>query len=106
MIVSTFVAGNMCGAVFLASWLADRFGRKKLLIVSAAVFAAASLLQVFSVTIAMLCCGRAISGLAIGCLTMVVPLYNAELVRRRRREKARQRGADREGQTEEREDER
>jgi sugar porter (SP) family MFS transporter len=78
LIVSSFVVGNLCGAL-LASRVADQIGRKRTLVCSAVLFIAASSLQVFAWQLPVLYVGRYFSGLAVGVLTMIVPLYNSEL---------------------------
>ncbi|KAK3082741.1 hypothetical protein FSP39_003942 [Pinctada imbricata] len=61
--------------------LTDRFGRRPVIILSSALFTVGSV--VLAITRGdgklMLLSGRLISGLGIGCSTMVVPLYMAEV---------------------------
>ena len=78
-IISSFVVGNMIGAGVFASWFADTFGRKRTLVGSCLWFVASSSLQIFATSLPTLYAGRFLCGLAIGVLTMVVPLFNSEL---------------------------
>ena len=79
LIVSTFVIGNLIGAGLFASRLADTCGRKRTLVGASFVFVCASTLQIFACNLLMLYVGRTICGLAIGVLTMIVPLFISEL---------------------------
>ncbi|KFY61242.1 hypothetical protein V496_05117 [Pseudogymnoascus sp. VKM F-4515 (FW-2607)] len=73
--------------IYLAAWfgslanglIADRLGRKVDIMVAVVVFVAGSAIQAGAVNIPMLFAGRAIAGLAVGMLTMVVPLYISEV---------------------------
>ena len=78
LIVSSFVIGNMLGALS-ASGLADSLGRKRTLVTATFCFLAASSIQVLASTLITLYIGRLLSGWAIGMLSSVVPLYNSEL---------------------------
>ncbi|KAF7179780.1 hypothetical protein CNMCM7691_008830 [Aspergillus felis] len=71
----------------LAAWfgslingpIADRLGRKLSINLAVVIFVIGSAIQCSAVTIPMLFAGRAIAGLAVGQLTMVVPLYISEV---------------------------
>jgi MFS family permease len=73
--------------IYLAAWfgslanglIADRLGRKVDIMVAVVVFVTGSAIQAGAVNIPMLFAGRAIAGLAVGMLTMVVPLYISEV---------------------------
>ncbi|KFY22448.1 hypothetical protein V493_06584 [Pseudogymnoascus sp. VKM F-4281 (FW-2241)] len=73
--------------IYLAAWfgslanglIADRLGRKVDIMVAVAIFVAGSAVQAGAVNVPMLFAGRAIAGLAVGMLTMVVPLYISEV---------------------------
>jgi sugar porter (SP) family MFS transporter len=77
-IVSTFAGGCFFGAM-AAGWLADHVGRKRTIQIGAAVAMLGCSLQTGARNIPMLIVGRAIAGLAIGCLSMIVPLYQSEI---------------------------
>ncbi|SPQ27503.1 a8328e12-8b4f-42c1-b5d9-58cfc13603cf [Thermothielavioides terrestris] len=62
-----------------ASLLADRLGRRRVVLATDAVFAAGSAVQTASTTVAAMVLGRAVVGAAVGAASFVVPLYVAEL---------------------------
>ncbi|KAH6655778.1 general substrate transporter [Truncatella angustata] len=59
--------------------LADRIGRKGSMLVAVVVFLLGSALQAGASTIPTIFAGRAIAGLAVGMLTMIVPMYMSEV---------------------------
>ena len=63
----------------LAGILADRLGRKKVILVADALFTAGALWQAVSSSIWGMIIGRSIVGLAIGGASLIVPLYISEL---------------------------
>ncbi|KAJ5864690.1 uncharacterized protein N7529_006606 [Penicillium soppii] len=79
--------GWFVSTLLLAAWLgslingpiADRIGRKRSINVAVVVFTIGSAIQCAAMNIPMLFAGRAIAGLAVGQLTMVVPLYISEV---------------------------
>ncbi|KAJ5655395.1 hypothetical protein N7507_007345 [Penicillium longicatenatum] len=79
--------GWFVSTLLLAAWLgslingplSDRVGRKVSINLAVIVFVIGSAIQCAAVNIPMLFVGRAIAGLAIGMLTMVVPLYISEV---------------------------
>ncbi|CAG7918297.1 unnamed protein product [Penicillium olsonii] len=79
--------GWFVSTLLLAAWLgslingpiADRIGRKLSINLAVVVFTIGSVVQCAAMNIPMLFAGRAIAGLAVGQLTMVVPLYISEL---------------------------
>ncbi|KAJ3113205.1 hexose transporter hxt1 [Phlyctochytrium bullatum] len=77
LITSTFLFGCIVGA-FICSFLADSIGRKLSIILGDTLFAIGGTVQSIASGLGPLLVGRAISGLAIGVLSMVVPLYIAE----------------------------
>ena len=78
LITAILSLGTLSGAL-VAPLLSDNFGRKFSIILSAAfIFNLGNILQTASSTVALLCIGRAISGVGIGMLSAVVPLYQAE----------------------------
>lgn len=77
-IVSTFQAGCFFGALITFP-LAEKIGRKKAIMYSAAVFCVGGTLMTASHgKIAMLIAGRAVAGLGIGAVSLIVPVYIAE----------------------------
>ncbi|KAI8947086.1 putative MFS myo-inositol transporter [Xylaria longipes] len=63
----------------LSSILADRLGRKPVILVADILFIFGALIQAFSVSVSHMVLGRSIVGLAIGAASFVTPLYLAEL---------------------------
>ncbi|KAJ3187620.1 High-affinity glucose transporter rgt2 [Irineochytrium annulatum] len=76
-ITSTFLFGCVGGAAVF-SVVADTLGRKYSIIIGGGLFAVGGLIQSLASAYGMLLAGRFISGLAIGTVSMVVPLYIAE----------------------------
>lgn len=72
------IAGCIPGAMF-AGFLSDRFGRKKLLFICAALFAISGLLSAIPNTFVEFLSARFISGLGIGASSMICPVYIAEI---------------------------
>jgi sugar porter (SP) family MFS transporter len=77
-IVAGLLLGAMIGAA-VAGRLADRIGRRRLIIIAAVVFTAGALLAAFAPSVAVLIAARFILGLAVGSAALVVPLYLAEI---------------------------
>lgn len=76
--VSILLLSATISAIF-AGILADRFGRKNIIIVSAFFFLVAAFIMAFSYDLLTLAAGRALVGVAIGIASMTVPLYVSEL---------------------------
>ncbi|KAL2160372.1 hypothetical protein VTH06DRAFT_1545 [Thermothelomyces fergusii] len=62
-----------------SSVLADRLGRKRVVLGADALFAVGAALQAASHTVGLMVFGRAVVGMAVGAASFVVPLYLAEL---------------------------
>src|SRR6201992_2823085 len=73
-IVAGLLLGAMIGAAF-AGRMADRIGRRRLIMIAAVVFTVGSLLAAFAPTVGILVAARVIIGLAVGSAALVVPLY-------------------------------
>ncbi|ORY04107.1 sugar transporter [Basidiobolus meristosporus CBS 931.73] len=80
-ITSSLTLGCLIGSLS-ASYMADRFGRKFSIMMAGFCFTIGAALQCSSFEIAQLLIGRIIAGLAIGVLSMVVPLYQSEIAPR------------------------
>jgi len=78
VIVSGVLAGAAVGALG-GGRLADLFGRRKLLIATAIIFAAGSILCAAAPTPMILVVGRIIVGLGIGLSSSTVPVYISEV---------------------------
>ncbi|KAF8854257.1 sugar transporter [Acephala macrosclerotiorum] len=76
--VAVLTLGAMFGA-FVNGPIADRISRRWDLLLANGVFLVGSVIQCAAVNIPMIFIGRFIAGLAIGQLSMVVPLYLGEL---------------------------
>lgn len=72
------ILGCIPGAM-LAGFLSDRFGRKKLLFISAILFGLSSLLSALPRTFEEFLLARFIGGLGIGAASMICPVYIAEM---------------------------
>ncbi|EME48956.1 hypothetical protein DOTSEDRAFT_19446 [Dothistroma septosporum NZE10] len=77
-VVSVFTGGAFFGAGF-AGPAGDYLGRKKTILLGALIFILGGGLQSGAQNLGYLYAGRAIAGLGVGFLVMIVPLYQAEL---------------------------
>lgn len=75
---SSAIIGCIFGAMF-AGWASDRFGRKKVLILTAILFAISAIGAAFPSNLVQFAVFRFIGGLGIGAASMVSPLYITEL---------------------------
>lgn len=67
------------------AFLADRFGRKPVILLASFVFTVGSLLMGLAVDRWTLLAGRAVAGMAIGFASTIAPIYIAELAPKERR---------------------
>jgi len=77
-VVSIALIGSAIGAWFAGS-LADRYGRRKVMLVAAALFLVAAIGQAFPIGIADLMLWRFIGGAGIGVASVMAPMYIAEI---------------------------
>lgn len=77
-VVSSALVGAVVGAA-VNGVLADVYGRKKVIIATATIFAIGSIICGFAPSVGWLVFGRMILGLAIGMVNFVIPLYLSEL---------------------------
>ena len=77
-VVSSALVGAVLGAA-ANGILADIYGRKKIIIATAVIFALGSILCGFATSVSWLIAGRMILGLSIGMVNFVVPLYLSEI---------------------------
>ena len=75
---SSLLVGCAVGAA-AAGWLTDRLGRRRILIVSALLFAASAVGAAVPRTLAEFVAARLVGGLAIGVASVLAPLYIAEM---------------------------
>jgi SP family arabinose:H+ symporter-like MFS transporter len=78
------IYGCLPGAL-LAGFLADRFGRKRLLLLCAVFYAVSGVWSAFPASFAEFIAARVLGGLAIGISSMVCPTYIAEIAPERKR---------------------
>lgn len=76
--VSTLLICAWLGSLVNAP-IVDRFGRRNSIIIASVVFVIGSVFQCAGHSVSMLFGGRAVTGLGVGALTMVVPVYISEL---------------------------
>lgn len=79
--VSSIVAAVLSGgavATLVTGYLADRFGRRRMISIAAAIFIIGVVLLVFSNSFGMLLTARLIQGIGVGIITIIIPLYLAE----------------------------
>lgn len=70
--------GTFIGAL-VAPIISDNFGRKfSIMLSSGGLFTLGNILQISTTGITLLCIGRFVSGVAVGNLSAIVPLYQAE----------------------------
>lgn len=82
------VAGASIGAAvgaLVAGPLTDRFGRKSLLIVDAAIYAVGAILSAVALNVVMLLASRTLIGLAVGADSAIATAYIAEFAPSKRR---------------------
>ena len=77
-VVSIALIGSAIGAWF-AGGLADRFGRRKVMLVAAGLFLVAAVGQAFPVGVFDLMLWRFIGGAGIGVASVMAPMYIAEI---------------------------
>lgn len=77
-VVSVFTGGAFFGA-FFAGPAGDRLGRKQTILIGSIIFMIGGALQTAAQSLHYLYAGRAIAGLGVGMLVMIIPLYQAEL---------------------------
>jgi sugar porter (SP) family MFS transporter len=78
IVASAILAGAIIGAL-AGSWLSERYGRRKTVMLLSVIFALGSLASAFAPAAIELAGGRVILGIAVGGATQTVPMYIAEL---------------------------
>jgi len=78
IVVSSVLMGSLVGAA-VGGILADRFGRRKLLMVTALVFGLGAIAAALAPDTAWLIAARLVAGAAIGIASFVAPLYISEI---------------------------
>ncbi|KAF2127698.1 MFS sugar transporter-like protein [Dothidotthia symphoricarpi CBS 119687] len=77
-VVSVFTGGAVFGAAF-AGPSGDKLGRRKTILIGATVFCLGGALQTGARGLSYLYAGRAIAGIGVGMLCMIIPVYQGEL---------------------------
>jgi MFS family permease len=62
-----------------AGAISDRLGRRRTIVVGATIFLIGGILQTSAMKIGQLMAGRFLAGLGVGFLTMIIPVYQAEI---------------------------
>ncbi|HEY3285024.1 MAG TPA: sugar porter family MFS transporter [Armatimonadota bacterium] len=75
---SSALVGCIVGAM-VGGPLSDRFGRKPMLLFCAALFAVSGLATAYAITLDHFVLARFFGGIAIGCVSVISPLYIAEI---------------------------
>lgn len=83
-ITTTVLLGAIAGAI-VSGRLADRLGRKKMIIINAIIFLVGACCCAYATSINMLIVMRILIGFAIGITSFVVPMYIAEVSPMRKR---------------------
>ena len=78
VVVSCVLVGALLGAIS-GGLLADRFGRRRVIIATATLFVAGAIITALSPTFTLLIAGRIIVGTAIGVASFTTPLYISEV---------------------------
>ncbi|KAK3946350.1 general substrate transporter [Diplogelasinospora grovesii] len=78
VVVSLFTGGAFFGA-FFAGPAGDWFGRRLTILVGALIFILGGCLQTAAQSIHYLWAGRAVAGLGVGFLVMIIPIYQGEI---------------------------
>ncbi|KAH8804375.1 putative MFS sugar transporter [Xylogone sp. PMI_703] len=79
-VVALFTGGCFVGA-FVAGF-ADRLGRRGTILLACIIFVIGGIIQTAGMVISMLYVGRLIAGIGVGLLTMIIPVYQAEISHR------------------------
>lgn len=82
--VSSLILGAILGNI-VAGRLADRFGRRKILMFTALMFIASAVYTAFSLDIVNFIIARIIGGFGVGMAILIAPMYIAEIAPRKMR---------------------
>ncbi|KAG0225454.1 sugar transporter [Mortierella sp. GBAus27b] len=79
VLVANLTLGGLVGALFLGSWLADRWGRRTALLLNNGPLLVGSALMGCASTYMGMLVGRFLVGIGCGAATVIVPMYLAEV---------------------------
>ncbi|GAA5903155.1 sugar porter family MFS transporter [Sporobolomyces salmoneus] len=79
-ITASMPAGSFAGAL-INSYLADKIGRKKTIIIGAWIWVLGCIVQSVANNVVTLVAGRVVAGLSVGILSAIVTTYQAELTK-------------------------
>ncbi|KAF9927054.1 hypothetical protein FBU30_003516 [Linnemannia zychae] len=79
VLVATLTLGGFVGSLFIGSRLADRLGRRGALMVNNAPLVLGSLMMALASSYGTMVLGRFLIGVGCGCVTVIVPMYLAEV---------------------------
>ncbi len=82
--VSSLILGAIMGNI-IAGRLADRFGRRRILMVTAVLFTLSAIITALSFDILIFLFARILGGLGVGMAILVAPMYIAEIAPRKMR---------------------
>ncbi len=77
-VVSIILIGALAGAL-ISGTLADKLGRKKTILLSALIFILGASIIAAAPTFTIVILGRAVTGLAVGLISLTAPLYISEI---------------------------
>jgi MFS transporter, SP family, galactose:H+ symporter len=78
IVAGIVLVGAVIGAM-VAGTLSDRFGRRRVILITALAFVIGALLSAAADSVGVLLAGRLLIGIAIGVASMLTPLYLAEI---------------------------
>jgi MFS family permease len=79
VLVANLTLGGLIGALFVGSWLADRWGRRTALLLNNGSLSVGSALMGCASTYMGMLAGRFLVGIGCGAVTVIVPMYLAEV---------------------------
>ncbi|MEJ2210729.1 MAG: sugar porter family MFS transporter [Anaerolineae bacterium] len=78
VVTSAVLVGAVVGAIS-GGWLADRFGRRRVIMAAAIVFALGAIGTALAPSVPLLITGRVVVGIAIGVASLTAPMYISEM---------------------------
>ena len=78
-VVTSWVTLGALGGSLLGGYLADRYGRRRAVLMAGILFVLGALLQALAPAVAILVLGRVVVGIGVGVAAVAAPLYGSEL---------------------------